>query len=99
MSEDPKLMMAILVARKLRFIGILTVIYMTSFIGLTVLAGFARPFMAMKVLGAVNVGFVLIAANYVLAWVLALVYVRAANRSFDPLVSRVVAALRMVRAS
>ena len=99
MSEDPKLLMAILVARKLRFIGILTVIYMISFIGLTVLAGFARPFMAMKVLGAVNVGFVLIAANYVLAWVLALAYVRAANSTFDPLVIRVVAALRMARAS
>lgn len=92
-------MMAALVARKLRFIGILTVIYMISFIGLTVLAGFARPFMAMKVLGAVNVGFVLIAANYVLAWAIALVYVRAANRTFDPLVIRVVAALRMARAS
>ena len=92
-------MMAALVARKLRFIGILTVIYMISFIGLTVLAGFARPFMAMKVLGAVNVGFVLIAANYVLAWAIALVYVRAANRTFDPLVTRVVAALGMARAS
>ncbi len=92
-------MMAALVARKLRFIGILTAIYMISFIGLTVLAGFARPFMAMKVLGAVNVGFVLIAANYVLAWAIALVYVRAANRTFDPLVIRVVAALRTARAS
>src|SRR5271168_613820 len=78
MSQDSKQMMATLVAKKFRFIGMLTVIYMISFVGLTVLAGFARPFMATKVLGPINAGFLLIAANYGLAWVMALVYVRAA---------------------
>lgn len=99
LSEDPKQMMATLVAKKLRFITILSVIYLTSYVGLTVLAGFARPLMAAKALGPLNVGFVLIAANYVLSWVLALIYVHVANERFDPLVARVAAALRAGRAS
>jgi uncharacterized membrane protein (DUF485 family) len=46
LSEDPNQMMATLVANKLRFIAILSVMYLTSYVGLTALAGFARPFMA-----------------------------------------------------
>jgi len=99
LSEDPKQMMATLVAKKLRFITILSVIYLTSYVGLTVLAGFARPFMTAKALGPLNVGFVLIGANYVLSWVLALIYVHVANKRFDPLVAQVAAALRMERAA
>jgi uncharacterized membrane protein (DUF485 family) len=86
-------MIRTLVAKKLRFIGLLTAISLTSFVGLTVLAGFARPFMATKALGPINIGFVLIAANYLIAWVLALVYVRFANSTCDPLVARITAAL------
>jgi len=97
--DDPKQMMASLVTRKLRFIAVLSVIYLTSYVGLTVLAGFARPFLAAKALGPVNVGFMLIAANYLLSWVLALIYVHVANETFDPLVARVAAALRLERAA
>ena len=42
----------------------------------------------LKVAGSLNVGFVLIALNYVISWVLALVYVRVANANFDPMVER-----------
>jgi len=40
------------------------------------------------VIGAVNVGFVLIAGNYVLAWLLAIIYVHVANTTFDPMAER-----------
>ena len=80
-----------LIAAKVRFLAPMIVIYMVGYIGVTVLAGFAKGLMAQKVIGSLNVGFVLIALNYVLAWALALVYVRLANTLFDPLVEQVVA--------
>lgn len=96
LSEDPntRLMIEALVSKKLRFVIILSAVYLIGFVGTTVLAGFARPLMASKAIGPLNVGFVLIAANYVLSWVLALIYVHVANNTFDPMVAKVVAVIR-----
>jgi len=58
---------AALVAAKVAFVVPMTIIFFVSYIGLTALAGFAKGFLALKVIGAVNVGFMLIASNYVLA--------------------------------
>ena len=74
-----------LVAAKIRFLLPMTITYFIGYIGLTVVAGFAKDLMAMKVVGSLNVGFTLIALNYVLSWALALIYERVANRVFDPL--------------
>jgi len=94
--DDPSLQpaefkkdLAALIRKKVRVIGPMTLLYMTSYIGLTVLAGFFRPLMSERALGPINVGFVLIAANYALSWGLAAVYVRIANSSFDPLATRI----------
>jgi uncharacterized membrane protein (DUF485 family) len=81
-----------LVAAKLRFLVPMTIIFMVGYIGLTVIAGFAKGLMSVKVIGSLNLGFTLIAFNYVLSWVLALVYERIANKIFDPLASRAAAA-------
>jgi uncharacterized membrane protein (DUF485 family) len=83
----------LLVATKLRFLVPMTIIFMVGYIGVTVLAGFAKGLMAVKVVGPVNLGFTLIAFNYVLSWVLALVYERIANSAFDPLASRAAASI------
>ncbi len=88
-----------LIAAKRSFLVPMTTIYLIGYIGLTVLAGFAKGFMAHKVVGAVNVGFTLIAANYVLAWVLAIIYVRVANATFDPLAKKAVAAVNEMEGS
>lgn len=80
-----------LVAAKLRLLVPMTVIFMTSYIGLTVLAGFAKDWMAIKIIGSFNLGFALIAFNYVMSWVLALVYERIANNELDPLASKAAA--------
>ena len=79
---------AALVAAKVAFVVPMTIIFFVSYIGLTALAGFAKGFLALKVIGAVNVGFMLIAGNYVLAWLLAIIYVHVANTTFDPMVER-----------
>jgi uncharacterized membrane protein (DUF485 family) len=83
-----------LIAVKARFLVPMIVIYMAGYIGVTALAGFAKGVMALKVVGSLNFGFVLIALNYLLSWALALVYVRVANTIFDPIVARVVAGMR-----
>lgn len=88
-----------LVAEKLRFLVPMTVIFMVGYIGLTVLAAFAKPLMAMKVVGSVNLGFVLIGVNYVLAWILAIVYTRVANSTFDPLAREAAASLTQRKAA
>ena len=79
---------AALIRAKVAFLAPVTIIYLVSYIGLTVLAGFAKGFLALKVVGAVNIGFILIAGNYVLAWLLAIIYVHVANTTFDPMVKR-----------
>jgi uncharacterized membrane protein (DUF485 family) len=77
-----------LIAEKLKYLVPMTIIFMVGYIGLTVLAGFAKNLMGTKVIGSVNLGFVLIALNYLLSWVLAIVYGRIAAGRFDPLAAR-----------
>jgi len=86
-----------LIKEKVKFLVPMTVIYMTSFIGLTLLADFARGFIGTKVIGAVNVGYVLIAFNYLLSWVLALVYVKIANERLDPLAAKAASEVKATR--
>jgi uncharacterized membrane protein (DUF485 family) len=79
-----------LIDAKRRTIVPMVVIYVLGYMGLSVLAGFGRGILGMKVLGPVNLGFVLIAGNYVMSWVLAVVYARISANSHDPLVKAVV---------
>jgi uncharacterized membrane protein (DUF485 family) len=77
-----------LIAEKLRYLVPMTILFMVGYVGLTILAGFARDFLGTKVVGPVNLGFVLIALNYLLSWVLAIAYSRIAANKFDPLATR-----------
>jgi len=69
----------------------MTVVYLLGYVGLTILAGFAKQVLALKVAGSFNLGFLLIAGNYILSWSLALIYVCIANYIFDPAVQRIIA--------
>jgi uncharacterized membrane protein (DUF485 family) len=82
---------AALVATKLRCMAPMIAIYLTAYLGLSILCGFAKPLMGTKVLGPVNLGFALIALNYLVAWVLSVIYARVANRVHDPLVQAIIA--------
>jgi uncharacterized membrane protein (DUF485 family) len=83
-----------LIDAKIRFFTPMIIIYLVGYIGLTALAGFAKGLMGLKVIGALNVGFFLIACTYVLSLVIALAYIRVANATLDPMVQKVVCALR-----
>jgi uncharacterized membrane protein (DUF485 family) len=77
-----------LIREKVRYLVPMTVVFMTGYVGLTAFAGFAKGLVGMKVVGPVNLGFVLIAFNYLLSWLLAILYVRIATSKFDPLAAR-----------
>jgi len=79
-----------LIAEKLKYLVPMTIVFMTSYIGLTILAGFAKSLMGTQLIGSLNLGFALIAFNYLLSWGLAIVYGRVAADRFDPLAARAI---------
>src|SRR5258707_12335939 len=86
--EDAHASVKELIAEKVQYLVPMTIIFIVCYIGLTVFAGFAKDLMGMKIVGSVNLGFALIALNYLLSWVLAIVYGRIAAGKFDPLAAR-----------
>jgi uncharacterized membrane protein (DUF485 family) len=87
--EDAHASVKELIAEKVQYLVPMTIIFIVCYIGLTVFAGFAKDLMGMKMIGSVNLGFMLIGLNYLLSWILAIVYGRVAAGKFDPLAARV----------
>jgi len=79
-----------LIDAKQRAIVPMAVICIVGYLGLSILAGFGRDLLGIKVLGSVNLGFVLIAGNYLMAWLLGVVYARISAHRHDPLVKLVI---------
>ncbi len=77
-----------LIAAKTSIIVPLLGLSMAFFVGVTLLAGFAREFMTQKVFGPLNVGYVLILATYVMCWIVAIIYIYVADNVFDPKAER-----------
>jgi uncharacterized membrane protein (DUF485 family) len=72
-------------------VKVLLVIYLVCYLGLAVLCGFARDLMGIRVLGPLNLGYTLILGNYLMAWVLGLIYLRQANGRLDSLAAAAIA--------
>jgi uncharacterized membrane protein (DUF485 family) len=73
-----------LIAEKLKYLVPMTILFLVGYIGLTAMAGFAKDLIGIRVAGSVNLGFVLIALNYLLSWAIAIAYGRIAAEKFDP---------------
>jgi uncharacterized membrane protein (DUF485 family) len=71
-----------LLRRKRAFVVPATVFFIVYYFALPVLVGYFPEFMNRKVLGAVNIAYLFALSQFVMAWILAGLYVRAANR-FD----------------
>jgi uncharacterized membrane protein (DUF485 family) len=69
-----------LVKTKIRFIVPATIFFVIYFFALPVLVGYAPDLMKKEVIGSVNVAYLFALSQFFMAWVLALLYVRAANR-------------------
>ena len=79
-----------LIDAKRRSIVPMLVIYIVGYLGLSILAGFGRNLLGIKLIGALNFGFVLIAGNYLMSWLLAIVYARISGNRHDPMIKLVI---------
>ena len=78
-----------LVRRRKRFVIPATIGFLTWYLGFIVLAGYAEGFMAESVYEGLTVGYVLALTQFVMVFVLGLVYLRRSARTYDPLSEKV----------
>jgi uncharacterized membrane protein (DUF485 family) len=71
-----------LLRAKRRFIIPAMVVFMVYYFALPALVGYARPLMEKRILGPVNLAYLFALSQFFMAWIIAALYVRAANR-FD----------------
>ena len=69
-----------LVKAKLKFIVPATVFFIVYYFALPVLVGYAPDLMKRRVFGVVNVAYLFALSQFFVAWIIALLYVRAAAR-------------------
>jgi uncharacterized membrane protein (DUF485 family) len=72
-------------AKRSRTVWVLMAIALTSHLGLSILCGFFRASMGVKVLGPLNLGYALILADYVVVWTLGIYYLNRSATTFDVL--------------
>jgi uncharacterized membrane protein (DUF485 family) len=80
-----------LIATKKTFIIPAFVFFLVYYFLLPVLVGYAPNFMATKVIGEVNLAYLFALSQFFMAWIIAWLYVRAAN-NFDNLARDIVKA-------
>ena len=79
-----------LTSRKRAFVVPATIFFMVWYFGFIALCGYAPDFMGREfITDGLTVGYVLALTQFVMSWALAAMYVRRANRVFDPLAARV----------
>lgn len=77
-----------LMAAKARFIVPATLFFVAYYFALPILVGYAPKFMATPVWGPVNIAYLFALSQFFVAWIIAGLYLRAANR-FDGMARRV----------
>lgn len=80
-----------LTSRRRRFVLPATVFFLAWYLGFILLAGYAEDFMGESVYEGVTVGYCLALSQFVMTWVLGWLYLRQADRVFDPLARRAAA--------
>lgn len=69
-----------LIRAKLKFILPATIFFIIYYFALPVLVGYAPGLMNRRVFGSVNVAYLFALSQFFMAWIIALLYVRAASR-------------------
>ena len=75
--------------RKSRFLWGLMIISVLYYFALPVGAGYFQELFRLKVWGPINVGLLFALSQFVMVWVLGWMYLRRADREFDPMAARV----------
>jgi uncharacterized membrane protein (DUF485 family) len=81
-----------LMAAKARFIVPATLFFIVYYFALPVLVGYAPKFMSTPVLGVVNLAYLFALSQFFMAWIVAWLYTRAANR-FDEMGKNIIGRL------
>jgi uncharacterized membrane protein (DUF485 family) len=79
-----------LVRRRRRFVLPATVFFLGWYLGFIILAGYAEDFMGRSIYQGFTVGYALALTQFLMVWGLTWLYLRKADREFDPLRERAV---------
>jgi uncharacterized membrane protein (DUF485 family) len=78
-----------LITTKRNFIIPAVIFFLVYYFALPLSNGLAPGLMNTKVIGNINLAYLFALSEFVMAWILAAVYIRRANRVFDPLAAAV----------
>jgi uncharacterized membrane protein (DUF485 family) len=79
-----------LVAKRRSFVLPATIFFLAYYMAFILLAGYAEDFMASSVYEGLTVGYCLALTQFVMVFALGLMYLKRADRDYDPLAERVV---------
>src|SRR5688572_10038951 len=79
-----------LVKRRRSFVLPATIFFLAYYMGFILLCGYAEDFMASSVYEGLTVGYCLALTQFVMVFVLGIMYLRKADRDYDPLAQRIV---------
>jgi uncharacterized membrane protein (DUF485 family) len=79
-----------LVHKRRSFVVPATLFFLAYYMGFILLAGYAEDFMAESVYQGLTVGYCLALTQFVMVFVLGIMYLRKADSDYDPLAQRVV---------
>jgi uncharacterized membrane protein (DUF485 family) len=79
-----------LIAARRRFVLPATIFFLAWYLGFILLAGYAPDFMARSVYQGLTVGYCLALTQFVVVGALGIMYLRRAERVYDPLAAKVV---------
>jgi len=79
-----------LVRKRRSFVVPATIFFMAYYMGFILLCGYAQDFMASSVYEGLTVGYCLALTQFVMVFALGIMYLRRADRDYDPLAERVI---------
>jgi len=79
-----------LVHKRRSFVVPATIFFLAYYMGFILLCGYAQDFMADSVYEGLTVGYCLALTQFVMVFVLGIMYLRKSDRHYDPLAQRVV---------
>ena len=78
-----------LIRKKRSFVVPATIFFLAWYFGFIILAGYAEDFMGREfITDGLTVGYALALTQFIMVWVLGAMYLRRADRDFDPLAER-----------
>jgi uncharacterized membrane protein (DUF485 family) len=79
-----------LIRKRRSFVVPATIFFLAYYMGFILLCGYAKDFMAEPVYEGLTVGYCLALTQFVMVFVLGIVYLRKSDRDYDPLAYRIV---------